>query len=179
MTKEQIIWGMAIAIISAIFSVVLTIILSIYAKEHIPNTKTLNSYIRNFLFNTFRYILPISVLIFVFIHDDFSKLFIIKILILTSVLIIGVLADIVNYCKSLHEMSKFILESHEQTVDIIKLVAENNFISNKETINLISDINKEYLNQIEIINDRIEIERSNSDKSFNKIKIQLKQAPNR
>jgi len=39
MTKEQIIWGMIIASVSAVFSVVLTIILSIYAKEHIPNTK--------------------------------------------------------------------------------------------------------------------------------------------
>ena len=179
MIKEEIIWGMAIAIISAIFSVVLTIILSIYAKEHIPNTKTLNSYIRKFLFFTFRYILPISVLIFVFIHDDFNKLFIIKVLILTSVLIIGVLGDVVGCCRSLHEMNKLILESNEQTFDVVKQLSENELTSYKEILNLLSIMNNEYSAQIESINERIDIDKINRDKAFNKIKKQLNQAPNR
>ena len=159
MTNEQIIWGMIIAIISAVVSVVLTIILSIYAKEHIPNTKTLNSYIRKFLFFTFRYILPISILIFVFIYDDFDKLFMTKILIIFSVLIFGIIGDVVGYCRSLHEMNKLILESNEQTFDVVKQLSENELTSYKEILNLLAIMNNEYSAQIESINERIDIDK--------------------
>ncbi len=76
-------------------------------------------------------------------------------------------------------MTKLILESNEQTLDVVKQLSENELTSYKEILNLLSIMNNEYSAQIESINERIDIDKINRDKAFNKIKKQLNQAPNR
>jgi len=93
MTKEQITFSVIIPIIISFGAVIFDWMFKTYAKEHIPDTKTLTSYIKKCLRFTVLYILPISLIIFSFIQDNFDKLFILKILILT----IGLTFNIYSY----------------------------------------------------------------------------------
>jgi hypothetical protein len=134
MTNEQIIWGMVIAITSVIFSVLLTIILSIYAKEYIPDKNKLNLYIRKFLSFTFRYISPISLIIYFFINDDLNKLFVLKIIILTSTVIFNSVFDSMN---SLLRVSKNIYSIVNLLSDSQKSNTNNTIETIERTIELV------------------------------------------
>ena len=83
-------------IIISLITVVLGVILTIYAQEYIPDAKTLNSYIRKFFSITFRYILPISEIILFSIYSTFNKAFVLQITFLSCFLIFSFLYDFLN-----------------------------------------------------------------------------------
>ena len=124
MTKEEIIFKIIIPTIIAFSSVLFGIIMSIYAKHNIPDTKTLNSYIKKCLRFTVVYILPISLIIFYFVKDDFDKLFILKVLILTIAITINLLFQIVKtYIAGLLDILRDIAVDLDKKRDIdIKIV---------------------------------------------------------
>ena len=132
-TKEEIIFKIIIPTIIAFSSVLFGIIVSIYVKHNIPDTKILNSYIKKCFRFTVAYILPISLIILSFVKDDFDKFFIFKVLILTIAITINFLFQIVKtYIHGILDILRDVAFDLDKKRDIdIKIVTVIREIINK------------------------------------------------
>ena len=127
MTKEEIIFNIISMIVIPIGSVLTGMYFSIYIKDKNPDIKKINSYIKKTLRLTIAYIIPISLITFFFITDDFNKFFILKILILSlSVVINAILFVIKKYITHLIDILKDIIKGMDidrnATIEIVTII---------------------------------------------------------
>jgi len=110
--------------------------------------KKLNSYIKKFLFFTLRYISPTSVLIFVFINDDFNKWFILKVILLFGVLLFSIASDYVIMFTVKHSIFLIKETANQQNkitnliiklIDITVKTSDQKIERHEEIINILSD----------------------------------------
>jgi len=128
MTKEDIIKTIVVALIGALSKSFFDNILG----KYIPDKNKLNSYIKNVLLFSLRYLSPMLFLILSFIdNNSIDKFFIFKVSILTSVLVFNILFDMFSYITekqiSLHRQN---LELHKESMESTKkleLLVDNLF----------------------------------------------------
>ena len=114
-----------LGLISILFSTFFTRIWEIY----IPDKNTLSSYIKNFLYFSLRYFLPITYIIFLFIFVAFSKLFVLNISICITFIFFSLTIDIFSkvreIIRSQNSVQEQLLETYQKNISILKSISSN------------------------------------------------------